>query len=75
MANQWKDEKCENCDFTAEWYPTSICGAGKCEKVDIAQCRKNPPNVPTRVGNRFEERYPIVYKDTDACSYWREKEY
>ena len=74
MDNQWKDENCGTCYFTGNWAPKTICGGKKCVKTEIAQCRKNPPTIMTRVGNRFEERYPIVYKDSKACSCWREKQ-
>jgi hypothetical protein len=65
MDNEWKDETCGTCDFTAnDWFIKTYCvGGGKRGKLDMALCRKNPPS--------FEERYPIVYKDTLACSCWR----
>jgi len=68
MANQWKDEKCGTCDF-------KVC----------VLCRKNPPTLEKlrefivgELGCRTIDacyQYPIVSENTDACSYWREKEY
>ena len=74
--NQWKEETCGTCDFVpGGWHPKSICGGGKCRKVAIAECRKDPPSIPTIISRgRTKERYPVVYKSTSACSHWREKQ-
>ena len=80
MDNQWKTETCETCDFVAGgWVKKTFCNlrhakeSEKCKKIDIGSCRKNPPSIPTRINvSRTEERYPVVYKHTHACSCWRE---
>lgn len=77
MDNQWKAEKCGTCDFTNnDWVVKTHCRREECKKTEIARCRKNPPVISTGVAGAggVIERYPLVTKDTAACSCWRERQ-
>ena len=66
MDNQWKEERCENCNFP-RWGDENIVTP----KATKGHCLKNPPSILSI--HAYADRYPCIHKDTPACSCWREK--